>query len=260
MKISIITVCFNAGDRLKSTIESVIHQKYSSFEYIVIDGGSTDTSMEIIKKYESRISLWISEPDAGIYDAMNKGIKLATGEYILMMNAGDIFYDENVLGNVMPFLNGEDVVSGKALMSNQIWLPAKEEELSLAFFITRSLNHQATFMKRSMFLEDSYNLKYRISSDSLFFCKKLIFENATYLAIDVFIAKCEDSGASSCAKESYEEMSNGIKEMLPLRMSHDVDFIHLYHNEGVIKFGRLLRNIPFLKEIVHFYRRNKRIR
>lgn len=260
MNISVITVSYNASENLEKTIRSVIHQTFPNLEYIIIDGGSNDNSVEVIKMYSKDIDVWVSEPDSGIYDAMNKGIRKATGEYVLMMNAGDVFYDEHVLEKVASLFDDKDIVSGKALMSNHIWLPAKEEELSLSFFITKSLNHQATFMKRSLFADDKYDTRYKISSDSLFFCKKLIFENSSYKAIDEYVAICEDSGLSSRAEQSFYELTCGIKELLPNRMSYDYDFIHLYHNEVVLWFGKLIRKSDMLRRLFHKIRNMKKMR
>ena len=100
MKISIITICFNAATDLENTIASVRSQKYKDYEYIVVDGGSKDRTVEVINQNLDVITKWVSEPDKGIYDAMNKGIKMATGEWVIMMNAGDVFADSDVLQNV----------------------------------------------------------------------------------------------------------------------------------------------------------------
>ena len=99
-KNSIVTVSYNAVATIESTILSVINQTYSNVEYIIIDGGSTDGTVDIIKKYQDKISYWISEPDQGIYDAMNKGLKIASGEWINFMNSGDSFVHTEVLENL----------------------------------------------------------------------------------------------------------------------------------------------------------------
>lgn len=105
MKISVITISYNAASCIESTINSVIAQKYDDFEYIIVDGVSNDGTLDIIQKYDKSISHWISEPDSGIYNAMNKAVRMASGEYCIFMNAGDIFANPLVLKQVSFFLN-----------------------------------------------------------------------------------------------------------------------------------------------------------
>ena len=100
-KISIITVNYNDREGLKKTIESVINQTWQDFEFIIIDGGSTDGSREVIEQYKDKIDYWISEPDKGIYNAMNKGIKAASGEFLLFLNSGDRLIDKNITEKVI---------------------------------------------------------------------------------------------------------------------------------------------------------------
>ena len=101
MKLSVITINYNNRDGLRKTIESVVNQTCRDFEYIIIDGGSTDGSVDVIKQYADRIDYWVSEPDKGIYHAMNKGIAVAHGEYLNFMNSGDCFYESTVVENVL---------------------------------------------------------------------------------------------------------------------------------------------------------------
>lgn len=101
MKVSIITVCFNSAKTIKDTMESVMGQKYDNVEYIIVDGGSTDGTLEILTKYQARISKYISELDEGVYDAMNKGIKLATGDIVGFLNSGDFYTDKNVIERIV---------------------------------------------------------------------------------------------------------------------------------------------------------------
>ena len=108
LRISVITVCLNASKTIEQTILSIINQTYDNIEYIIIDGVSTDGTLDIIKKYESKISLCQSEPDNGIYDAMNKGLKLATGDFLIFMGADDVFYNENVIYKVASEIDNYD--------------------------------------------------------------------------------------------------------------------------------------------------------
>ncbi|MCY1133837.1 glycosyltransferase family 2 protein [Bacteroides fragilis] len=111
--VTIITVCYNAETTIEKTILNVINQTYADIEYIIIDGGSNDGTIEIINKYANKISYWMSEPDRGIYDAMNKGIKLAKGDWVSFMNSGDSFYSLDTVEDVVQFIREEyDVIYG----------------------------------------------------------------------------------------------------------------------------------------------------
>jgi glycosyltransferase len=105
MKASIITVTFNSQDTIKSTIESVINQTYNNIEYIIIDGGSTDATIDIIKRYESKIAKWISEKDEGIYDALNKGLRFATGDLVGFLHSDDIYENKNIISQIVNVFN-----------------------------------------------------------------------------------------------------------------------------------------------------------
>lgn len=168
-KISIITVCYNAITCIEKTILSVINQTYDNIEYIIIDGGSTDGTIDIIKKYENYISYWISEPDKGIYDAMNKGIKLSTGNWINLMNAGDVFTEENVLKKI--FTN--DIPVNTKIIYSDFFAQTKSEKLFFHTSIEKGrILHQSTIYKKSLHDEYGYYqvTKPIIISDFLFFC------------------------------------------------------------------------------------------
>ena len=133
--ITIITITYNAADTIENTIKSVIEQTYSNIEYIIIDGGSKDGTVEIIKKYSKKISYWISEPDKGIYNAMNKGINHAHGAWINFMNAGDTFFDKNTIDNinfkslnnqVIKVIYGDTIIKKKGKSFTKKGLPIKK--------------------------------------------------------------------------------------------------------------------------------------
>lgn len=167
--ISIITIVLNGNDSLESTITSVINQTYPNIEYIVVDGGSTDGTRNIIKKYEKHISKWISEKDDGIYDAMNKGLRMATGRYVWFMNSGDEIYDMHTLSTIITQKEDVDVYYGDAIFKNpqgQLvrWrglLPKHLHWKDLAWGMI--VSHQAFIAKRS--ISPSFSTTYRIASD-----------------------------------------------------------------------------------------------
>jgi glycosyltransferase involved in cell wall biosynthesis len=170
-KISIITVVYNAGRFLESTLKSVKNQSYPNIEYIVIDGGSTDNTLDLIDKYNPLITKCISEPDEGLYSAMNKGLKLATGTHLMFLNAGDIFNNDDVLSSI--FRSGEnlsDIYYGETIIINQEGVELGMRRLKAPEKLTwKSLKdgmlvcHQSFIVKRE--LSQEYNLKYKIAAD-----------------------------------------------------------------------------------------------
>ena len=147
-KISVITINFNNADGLLNTIKSVQEQTYSNIEYIVIDGGSTDDSLQYIRRFSQKIYYWISEPDRGIYHAMNKGVRRATGEYCLFLNSGDVLHDKDVLANIAKDESGVDFLIGKVLFLNTRRLNSTPKSLTMKHFYKNSIPHPSTFIKQ----------------------------------------------------------------------------------------------------------------
>lgn len=203
-KISIVTINYNNKIGLKKTIESVVKQTYKNFEYIIIDGGSTNEDIQIIKKYENRINYWISESDKGVYHAMNKGIKVATGDYIIFMNSGDVFFDKEVLQKNAPLFdtnayfiygnNFKEKGSSKRLKTYP-------SELTFSFFYSSSLNHQATFIKKAAFdLLFYYDENKKIAADWELFIVGICKENLPYQYINQTISIFDFTGVSTNQK------------------------------------------------------------
>lgn len=172
IKITIVTVSYNAHKTIEETIKSVINQTYSNIEYIIIDGNSKDNTVEIIKRYSNKVSYWISEPDCGIYDAMNKGIMKATGEWIIFMNSGDTFIHNNILkevfSNSIPnnihVLYGAYQTKNGNIISNSI--PPRPIE-NLIFEMP--FCHQSCFVRTFIIKKELFNLDYKIAADYYFF-------------------------------------------------------------------------------------------
>lgn len=252
-KISVVTVCYNAAETIEGTMLSVINQTYKNIEYIIIDGGSTDGTVDIIRKYADRIAYWVSEPDKGIYDAMNKGIKVATGEWINFMNAGDRYAANDTLLKCLPyFQEKKDIISGIAFLDKLKWYAPKESDLSVTFFLKKSLNHQATFIKRDLFKDRLYDTDLKIASDSIFFFYSLILRDVSYLDIPVEVAVCEKPGASSMEQDSYQELVTTIRTMLPQRMNADIDFLITCNNPVVRTFGGTLYRCKVLRKLLRY--------
>lgn len=187
MKLSIITINYNNAEGLQRTMESVLNQSCRDFEYIVIDGGSTDTSKDIILSYQDRLAHWVSEPDNGIYNAMNKGIRAATGEYCLFLNSGDYLYSDSVIENILSMSYNEDIVSFVTINTDGKVSHRKKapENLSLYSLIDASLPHPSTLIKKSILEQiGGYDESYKIVSDWIFFIEALVFCNASYRTID----------------------------------------------------------------------------
>lgn len=153
IKVTVITVSYNAIDNIEQTILSVINQTYSSLEYIIIDGGSNDGTLDVIKKYTNKISYWVSEPDNGIYDAMNKGILATSGEWINFMNCGDTFVNNNTLRNIFSEQNHSDadIIYGNSYIKTEkgdIFVKASDEIGQLRY--SPIYRHGASFVRSSV--------------------------------------------------------------------------------------------------------------
>lgn len=200
-KISIITINYNDKNGLEKTIQSVISQRYKNIEFIIIDGNSADGSKEIIDNFAPNLAYWISEPDSGIYNAMNKGIKVATGDYLLFLNSGDSLHDNRVLENVNALMGeGRDIYYGDIIYDevnqrNKVTFP---DVLTFAFFFERNISHQASFIKRHLF--DTiflYNENLKIVSDWEFFTYAICKREVSYQHLDLLVTNYDATGISS---------------------------------------------------------------
>ncbi|WP_455671779.1 glycosyltransferase family 2 protein [Phocaeicola sp.] len=220
-KISIITINYNNSIGLEKTIRSVINQTYTNYEYIVIDGNSTDGSKEIIKKYDADINFWVSEPDKGIYNAMNKGILKSSGTYLIFMNSGDSFYNNTVLANVDSLLTTE-IVLGQDMRLGQVHAYNKDTVSILDLWKT-PLNHQSAFIHRKLFANGSlYDEDYKMLADQKHFVYSLIIKNCTFKNIDLIIVDYDISGLSANNHQLFiEEKEKIYKDLLPQRVIDD---------------------------------------
>lgn len=223
--ITIITVNYNDADALEQTIQSVVNQDYRNIEYIIIDGGSIDNSIPIIKKQESHIAKWKSESDTGIYQAMNKGIQLATGEWICFLNSGDVFVDNKSVEKVAEEINltdeKPDIIYGNILIQNTGGTHrekmAKEPcNLHRMFFC-----HQSAFVKTAVLRKYSFDERYKMSADLKFF-KQCYQDKYTFKHLNVPLIIYSMSGISNTQREKglrenmavIREMDKGCEKLL----------------------------------------------
>lgn len=205
-KIAIITINYNDCLGLQKTFDSVFSQTYRDFEFVVVDGGSTDGSKELIQKHKDKVSQWVSEKDRGVFHAMNKGIRMASAEFVIFMNSGDIFNASTTLDEVIPDLTADyDIYYGdnyKESPSSKR-LKTYPEKLNFSFFYTSSINHQSTFIRRSLFEKYFYyNENYKIASDWEFFVYTICHQNVPYRYLKKTIAIYDFTGMSSNPKNS----------------------------------------------------------
>lgn len=219
MRFSIITINFNNKDGLKRTINSVLCQTCIDYEFIIIDGGSTDGSVEVIKENESQITYWVSEKDNGVYHAMNKGVAQAHGDYCIFMNSGDCFHSPDALSSVLNY--HEDIICGQVST-----FPSGHHKptISLVDLLRISLPHQAMFIKRELLIKHPYDEEYKILSDWKFCIENLVIDNCSFRNIEVVIADYESGGISSNSNGLLaKERADILHEMFPARILADYE-------------------------------------
>lgn len=168
--VSIVTVCYNSVDTIEKTIQSVVSQTYDNVEYIIVDGGSTDGTVDIIKKYDKQIARWISEPDEGISDAFNKGIAMASGDWIELLNSGDMFFDNQIVSQLSDIVKRHPeflIITGFSKFG-KITIPKKKISNKSLLSKRALISHQASFVHRSVYDEVGYydkSLKIRMDYD-----------------------------------------------------------------------------------------------
>ena len=210
LKLSVITINYNNASGLKKTLKSVVTQKNIDFEYLVIDGGSKDESLALIHENENHINYWVSESDSGIYNAMNKGIKKAQGEYCLFLNSGDYLLDETILSKVFSNPVDADILYGELLFDygkEGKRLHKRPEKLSPLHLFHDNIWHPASFIRRSLFSQIGlYNEAYKIAADYDFFFHAIVIQKVTTSYLPYAISIYDTSGLSTLP-ENYEKVA-----------------------------------------------------
>ena len=252
---SIITVVFNGEKSITKTINSVLKQSYDNFEYIIIDGNSTDNTKIIISNFKESLTNFISENDLGIYDAMNKGIRLAKGEWVNFMNSGDVFYDENVLYNISKSIDEDalnlDIIYGNHILNfNDSLIKIKPMNLNRLNY-EMAFCHQSTFIKNDILKNNYFNLQYKYASDfdmmNKLYLKKMIFK---YIDLDICIFDQSEGATLKNYKESIKERFLIIQNINPF-----LKFILLQKSLFRMRFGLFRKRILPDKLYSHFFKR-----
>lgn len=233
-KLSVITIVYNNVKDIERTMQSVLNQTYRNIEYIVIDGESTDGTLDIVKKYQDRLAKLVSEKDKGIYDAMNKGLALATGDYVLFMNSGDEIYESATVEKVFASASNADIYYGETEMYDENWQSlgrrrhqAPETFNWRSFKYGMSISHQAIYVKRS--LTEPYNLNYKYSAD-IDWIIKIAKKASVIVNTHLYVAKYLVGGIS---KKKHRE---SLKERFQI-FSHYYGFAANVINHLVIAFN-----------------------
>lgn len=218
-KISIITVSYNAASCIERTLQSIKNQSYRNFQYIVIDGNSSDKTLAIVEQYKEEVDILVSEPDKGLYDAMNKGLKFASGEYVCFLNAGDTFYSHSTLEEVFgkPHTS-PDIIYGETMIvddnGNEIGtrrLQAPEILNWKSFRHGMLVCHQSVYVKRS--IAESYNTSYKISADYEWVLKALKKANSIHNTHQ-FLTRFLDGGINK------KNIRRGLTERFRIMIDH----------------------------------------
>lgn len=249
MKLSIITVNFNDAEGLERTIKSVISQTFRDYEFIIIDGGSTDDSVNVIKKYESHIDYWVSEHDGGIYPGMNKGLRQAKGEYVNFMNGGDCYHSADVLEKIFAMETDADIITG-AHAENGLRNVGKDGVTMLDLY-KWAIDHQASFIRREVALRHPYDEKYRIVSDWKFFIEALVFDNCTFYYTDMIVVDVDMKGISNVNFAlDKKERDAVLHELFPQRVLQDYQLIASIHPNLLEMAPRISKSQKIQKAIL----------
>lgn len=261
LKISIITVCYNAASTIEQTIHSVLDQSYPEIEYIIIDGNSTDGTIDIIKKYQDKITYWISEPDTGIYQAMNKGVDVASGDYIYFLGADDSLFDQSVMEKVIYYLTeaNPDVLCGAIYVVDDVFNTGMQKRTGRQLSCEEVYNgqiapHQGMVIRTDLMKKYRYNEKYKIAGDYDLFLR-LNKDRRCIQYIDDVVAFYSNGGVGASRNmprvyECIDSIGSHLNE----------EYVRKYkHVEGSsermrIQLDRIVRKILNTLGLIRYYR------
>lgn len=248
MILSIITINYNNRTGLQKTVDSVKNQTCKDFEWIVIDGGSTDGSKELIAHNQDAITYWCSEPDRGIFNAMNKGVKHANGDYCLFLNSGDRLHDNRVIEKVIPHLFDDDFITGNECVVDSQYEEVRIRKNPTVFdkyqLLIGCLWHQSTFIRTSLLKERPYDETFRVVGDWETTFYQLVLNKKTYKHVDLLISDFVEGGISTDLKYAREESKCTIDRYLPQR-EQDMIALAYFSKKGTESDKRQISEIAY---------------
>ena len=261
MKLSIITINYNNAEGLRKTMESVLSQTYKDFEYVVVDGVSTDSSVDIIRasalQAEGLEITWISEPDKGIYNAMNKGIRMATGEYLLFLNSGDFLISEDVLEKVFENECSADILCARCNVSDNgkvVWTSNPPEKVTFGTLYMVGLAHQSTFIRKSLFEQYGYyDESFRYNADIEFWYRTIVDNAASTQKIDVITTDYNLDGVSEKKKNDPVFMGEHKRILAkPIYQKILPDYKHYKSIIPIAQEYQWINKYSFLRRILRY--------
>lgn len=247
MKVSIITVCYNRQKTIAKSIESVIHQDYSNIEYIVVDGDSIDGTKDVIESYSDKITKYISEPDKGMYDAINKGLNMATGDIVGLMHSDDVFYDTNVISKIVETFNSNP--GADAIYGNGIYITNDDEEKIVRNRIGGEYSHKkiksgwlplhpTVYIKKTIIEKfGHYNLDFKIASDTEFLLRYLYKYKINVAYLNTYVVKMRMGGLSTNYKRAFEVLREDYK----IYKFHNISGVRVVFQKKIIALMQYVR-------------------
>ena len=242
-KFSIITINFNNKEGLRKTLDSVVCQTFTDYELIAIDGGSTDGGAALLEEYGKYITFGVSEPDKGVYNAQNKGVQHASGEYCIFMNSGDLFYSNDVLECVAKELkDGVDIAVGNTYFykneSENRYAYAPEYITLWRVYI--GINHQSAFIKRQLLLDNPYDETLKICADWKFWLQELVKNERSYQHLNIIVAQYDLNGVSYNEDTRLAEEHSVMQQLFPQAIVREYED---RYNTSIDRFHSIMNNI-----------------
>lgn len=254
MKLSIITINYNNLQGFKKTYDSVVNQTFTDYEWIVIDGGSTDGGREFIEQHKQSFAYWCSEPDGGIYQALNKGAKIAKGEYISFMNAGDCYADRNTLSDVFSNVHSAEILFGDVVLVSKEGCKTINYPDNLTYNWLRqyTINHQSTFTRREVFEILSFDVKYRFLADRKFWLQSMI-RGYRFEHLPLIVSHYDYSGFSTQNEDKWEAEKKAIyEEVTPEGLKENLTDGHIYESHQDLRLAySILQHHGLRRKLLH---------